>query len=202
VVAASDPLLHQQKATGVGFGMTFAKLHAGATGRPVLLVPVARGSSGFHPADGFTWDRHDISGAFNLYDFAGDQLAAALATHPENRLAGILWHQGENDARNPDGYAAKLDALIAGLRARFGMAPFILGQMSPDRMAEVAEEVPGYRVVDAVHRDTPNRHPAVSFVEAPAGMFNSETEKIHFNAAGQRELGRRYYEEYRRPAPA
>lgn len=198
-LVGEHPLWHHTRASGVGFGPMFGRLHIETTGRPVLLVPAARGESGFHPQNGSSWDVEDQPGTVNLFTFACQQVSTALATHPGSELRGILWHQGETDARHaPEVYAEKLDALISGFRDEFGQVPFILGQMSPDRMAEAAEEVPGYQVVDAAHRDTPNRVPAASFVEAPAGMYNSPGDKLHFNAAGQRELGRRYYQAYRR----
>lgn len=201
ILAGEHPFWHHTRAPGVGFAQTFGKLHTEATDRPVLIVAAARGEAGFHPDGGMTWDPADTSGATNLYTFAVKQLYIAITANPANVLRGVLWHQGENDSRHLDeaAYADRLDTLIAGLRSEFGMVPFVLGQMSPDRMAEHGGGYPG---IDAAHRNTPSRVPLTAFVKAPTGMYNSEAEKIHFNAAGQRELGRRYYEEYRRLAPA
>lgn len=86
-----------------------------------------------------------------------NQLAAALALHPRNELRGIFWHQGESDVRHlgSDQYAAKLDALIAGFRAEFGPAPFILGQMNPDLMADAGEILPG-RGLSTLYTATPH----------------------------------------------
>ena len=61
VVAAVDPLLHEVPAKDtVGFGMTFAKQLAERTGRPVLLIPGARGDTSFAPKNGYTWDPANI----------------------------------------------------------------------------------------------------------------------------------------------
>lgn len=203
-LVGEQPLWHHTRAPGVGFGLTFSALHAEATGKHVLLVPVARGESGFFPQNGFSWDIEDQPGTVNLFNFARQQLAAALAAHPGSDLRGILWHQGESDVRHlgQDEYAVKLDALIAGFRNEFGPVPFILGQMNPDRMAEASAELPGYPLIDAAHRDTPSRVPLARFVDGPAGMFNSADDKLHYSAEGQREMGRRYYDQYRRLAPA
>lgn len=199
ILVGEHPFWHHTRAPGVGFAQTFGKLHSEATGRPVLIVPAARGEAGFHPDGGMTWDPADTTGATSLYKFAVKQLYIALTAHPANVLRGVLWHQGENDSRYLDesAYAERLDSLIYGMRSEFGTVPFIVGQMSPDRMAE---HVGGYPGIDAAHRSTPSRVPLAAFVEAPAGMYNSEAEKIHFNAAGQRELGRRYYREFTRLA--
>lgn len=199
IIAGEHPFWHHARAQGVGFGQTFGKLHAEATGRPVLIVGAARGEAGFHPDGGLTWDPGDTTGATNLYKFAVKQVYIALTAQPANKLRGVLWHQGENDSRHLSecAYAQRLDALIAGLRTEFGTVPFLIGQMSPDRMAEHGRGYPG---IDAAHRATPERLPLTAFVHAPSGMYNSEEEKIHFNAEGQRELGRRYYAAYRRLA--
>lgn len=191
VLIAVDPLLHQQRAAGVGFGLTFGKLWADREDRSVLLVPTARGNSGFHPTDGFTWDP-DLPGEGNLYEYAVGQIRGALATHPANRLRAILWHQGENDTWHllAAEYAARLDRLVERLRAEFGTVPFVLGQMNPDRMDEGTA---GHKEIDRAHREAPERIPACAFVEGPRGMFNGPDEKLHYNAEGQRELGRRYF---------
>lgn len=203
VLVGEHPLWHHTRAPGVGFGLTFGRLHAESSSRPVLLVPAARGESGFHPQNGFSWNIEDHPSVVNLYRYACTQVAAALEAHPGSQLSGILWHQGEADVRHlgQQDYSAKLDALIVGFRAQFGEVPFLVGQMNPDRMKEARDELPGYPLIDAAHRDTPNRVPVTRFVEGPGGMFNSPTDKLHYSAAGQRELGRRYYEEYRRLAP-
>lgn len=199
IVAGEYPFWHHTRSQGVGFCQTFGRHHTEAAGRSVLIVPAARGEVGFHPEGGMTWDPADTTGATNLYKFAVKQLYIALTAHPANVLRGVLWHQGENDSRFLDEatYAQRLDSLIYGLRSEFGTVPFIVGQMSPDRMAE---HVGGYPGIDAAHRATPSRVPLAAFVGAPSGMYNSRTDKLHFNAEGQRELGRRYYREFKRLA--
>ncbi|MCA4133054.1 sialate O-acetylesterase [Arthrobacter sp. M4] len=203
ILEGTHPLWHFTRATGVGFGVEFGNRAAGASGKHVLLVPTARGETGFFPHNGFTWDPNDKSGAVNLFEFACRQLSKALATHPANRLRGVLWHQGEADTWHLelDEYAAMLDHLIVGFRTRFGEVPFIIGQMSPDRMSEgLAEGIVGYPKIDAAHRDTPRRMSLTAFVEAPAGLYNSANDKVHFSAAGQREFGLRYFEAYQQLA--
>ncbi|BCW11840.1 hypothetical protein NtRootA4_29030 [Arthrobacter sp. NtRootA4] len=69
-------------------------------------------------------------------------------------------------------------------------------------MTEAAETLPGFPAIDAAHRNTPSRVPVTRFVAGPRGMYNSPSDKLHYNAEGQKELGRRYYDEYRKLAPA
>lgn len=191
VVAGVDPLFHHTPARGVGFGTTFGRELSASTGTGVLLVPTARGESGFTSIDGHTWDPRDRSTKVNLFDFASTQIESALAL-PKTTLTAVLWHQGESDVPHMDAaqYCDALDALIEALRERFGAVPFLVGQMSPDRMAEGHRNYPG---INSVHATVADRHTLSSFVEGPVGMFNSDDEKIHYSASGQRELGNRMW---------
>jgi hypothetical protein len=196
IVEARHPLLHHQRAGGVGFSLEFARRCAADSGRPVLLVPCACGSSGFVVHRGRTWNRHDRSGAVNLFAFADQQIAGALMARPDNVLAVILWHQGETDARFTSGedYARMLDDTFTELRRGFGAdVPIVMGGMVPE---QIRDGTPGFPVIDAVHRATPRRLPQVAFVAGPAGAHNAAG-SLHYNAAGQRELGARMFAAYR-----
>lgn len=197
IVAGCDPLFHEVPSKAVGFAATFARELADTSGRPVLVVPYARGDSAFARVNGVTWDPADRGARLNLFWNAMQRVSSGVATKDGNELAVVLWHQGESDVPLTAGpvYAEKLDSVIDTLRAQFGEVPFVIGQMVPD---EIATGHPDYPVIDAVHRDTPRRRAGVVFVEGPEGMYNSETEKIHYNAAGQRELGARMWKAYAR----
>ena len=58
-------------------------------------------------------------------------------------LKGILWHQGESNSGNPDGYLEKLKDLITSLRKDLGAPdlPFIAGQVNkvPKINAQIAK---------------------------------------------------------------
>jgi hypothetical protein len=64
--------------------------------------------------------------------------------------------------------------------------------MVPEEM-EVSHK--DYASIDAVHADTPNRRAATAFVPGPRGCTNSAEDR-HYNAEGQRELGRRMWVAY------
>ncbi len=204
IVKAIDPLMHQTAMSGVGFAMTFAKNYLGSVppNRRVLLVPCGRGSTGFLPFQGYTWDPSDTTTPTNLYNLAIQHIRKAVEAAGVNaRLAGVLWHQGEGDAGDTsaaNAYAGHIDSVIEGIRSTFAMPrlPFILGQMNPDRMAETTSTIPGYSIVNSAHIDTPRRKQGTAFAYGPTSMYNAENEKIHYNAAGQRILGRRYYDAY------
>jgi hypothetical protein len=196
VILAVDPLLHEIPAGGVGFGMTFAKHLADETGRAVLLIPAARGDTSFTPKNGWTWDPADTRTRRNLYRNGVAAIDAALAGYPGSKVAAILWHQGETDVPLMTGpmYETKLDSVIDDLRSRYGAdLPFLLGQMVCEEMELSGKN---YAPIDAVHVDTPNRRPRTAVIAGARSSINGGEDR-HYNAAGQREMGRAMWLVYR-----
>lgn len=194
-VAGVDPLFHDVRARGVGFGVTFAKHLADATSRTVLLIPAARGDTSFAPKNGYTWDPTDRTTRTNLYCDAVEAIDAALSRFAGSRVAAILWHQGETDVPLTSGpnYRGRLDLVIDDLRARFGASvPFVIGGMVPEEMERGHR---AYPIINAVHEDTPNRRRRTAFVPGPRDAFNSDVDR-HYSGAGLRELGRRMWDAY------
>jgi hypothetical protein len=195
-ILAVDPLLHEIPAGGVGFGMTFAKHLADEAGRAVLLIPGARGDTSFTPKNGWTWDPADTRTRRNLYRNAVAAIDAALDRYPGSRVAAVLWHQGETDVplMSASVYQTKLDSVIDDLRSRYGVdLPFLVGQMVAEEMELSGKN---YAPIDAVHADTPNRRPRTAFIPGARTSINGGTDR-HYNAAGQREMGRAMWLAYR-----
>lgn len=196
IVLAVEPLLHEIPGGGVGFGLTFAKNLADATGRHVLLIPGARGDTCFTPKNGYTWNPADDRTRVNLYRNAVRAIDDALSRDPRSKVAAVLWHQGESDVPLTSGpaYQAYLDSVIDDLRHRYGTElPFLLGQMVPEEM-ELSHK--DYSVIDAIHADTPNRRRRTAFVAGERGCTNSERDR-HYNAAGVRAMGHAMWAGYR-----
>jgi hypothetical protein len=194
-VLGVDPLFHEVPGKGVGFGVTFAKHLANATGRAVLLIPGARGDTAFTPKNGYTWDVGDTKTRTNLYHRVTEAIDKAIEQYLGSTVAAVLWHQGETDVplMSPEAYAPKLDALIDDMRTRYGEGlPFLIGQMVPEEMERSHKDYSG---IDAVHADTPNRRPRTAFVPGPHESFNSDTDR-HYSGAGARELGERMWLKY------
>lgn len=189
VVQAVDPLLHEVPGRGVvGFGMTFAKKLADATGRTVLLIPGARGDTSFTPKNRYTWDPADRKTPHNLYRDAVGAIDAALSRYPGSTVAVVLWHQGETDVplMPAPQYRDKLDSVIDDLRRRYGAElPVLLGQMAPEEMELSGKD---YAPIDAVHADTPNRRARTAFIAGARGCVNSDVDR-HYNAVGMRTMG-------------
>jgi len=181
-VPAIDPI-QLEKISGVSMGRTFGRTLV--TANPALaigLIPSAVGSSSLA-----MWGRGG-----ELYENAVRRTRAALKS---GRLRGILWHQGEGDGIiEPDAltYGVRWTAFISALRADLGApdVPVVVGELCrsiyhrPDGKTKFALQV--------------NEQLALlSFTVPHCGFVSSEglTDKgdhVHFDAASQRELGRRY----------
>lgn len=196
ISAALEPLAHADTvdlSNGLGPGGIFARWYAMTlpANRRVLVVPAAYGGTGFSSSAPNTWD--PAAGAGSLYLRAIAQANAAIAAAGSNaRLAAILWHQGEQDvAMSASAYQAKLDALIDGFRSQITGAttstPFVIGSLAPEFIASTS----GAPAIDGVHRNTPPRKVYTAFAVGTAGYVSDGT---HYNAVGQRLLGRSYFD--------
>jgi hypothetical protein len=188
-VPAIEPLhFDKPKIAGVGPGLAFARAIADACPDiGIGLVPAAVGGSSIE-----TWvpgGYHSQTGSHPWDDAVRRLHVAARA----GTLMAILWHQGEADSgpEKADAYAARLDDLIHRFREAAGdpELPFIVGQLGQFR-----EWTPGRRMVDAAHRNAPNRTGHSRFV--PSDGLTHKGDGTHFDAASARELGRRYAAAY------
>lgn len=191
-VPAIDPMHFDKSAAGVGLGKTFGQLVANANPKLTIgLIPCAVGGSPidawrpgefYEPTKSHPWD---------------DSIARASIALKAGKLAGILWHQGESDS-NRDlsaSYEAKLHDLIKRFREQLESthAPFVVGQMGKFADAPWDEF---YEKVDAVHQSLPDKVSNTAFVSSVG--LQHKGDKVHFDAASYRELGRRYAEAYQK----
>ena len=158
------------------FAYTFgATMTESLGGDEILLVSNARGGTKIRD-----WLPGEI-----YYTAAVERMQAALASRPDSRLAGVLWHQGEGDSNNR-GYTDHLQTLINGLRSEFNdnSLPFIAGELSYGR-GERSELVNGL-LNTLLLEGTVNNFGLVS----AAGLTASDG--THFDTESLQELGRRY----------
>lgn len=210
-ILASEPLLMHDAPSGMGPGLVFARHYVNSVpGRRVLLVPAAHGGTGFSTttvtptpsgyhtpnAGGGTWE---VGGAgVNLLDDGVTHTKLALSmAGGDSRIVAVLWLQGESDAGflTQTQYAAKLDALIDSFRSRVpeaATAPFVMGQMLPEFIAASASN----RAIHLAHLDTQRRKPLVGFATGISGKQNGDD--LHYNAAGQRYMGKSMFDAYKR----
>lgn len=195
LIPATDPLEHPSGNRGVGPAMRFSKAYLDSlpSGRRVLLVPSAVGATGFSDN---RWNPGN-----DLFEQAVARANIAMAVNPNNRFVAILWHQGETDVpawgRTPLVYQAALDKAIYTFRARItgaASAPMVLGKFT-DGWAAVDTDARytklGKAGITAAIDDTPRRVPFTAVAQSTGLAYARDV--IHFNAAGQRELGLRYF---------
>lgn len=185
-VPATDPMHFDKPAAGVGLGKTFGQEIAQANPDVTIgLIPCAVGGS---PID--TWKPGVFYAATKSHPW-DDMVKRVETALPAGTLKGILWHQGESDSK-PDlapAYEAKLHDLVKRLReqVKAPQAPFIAGQMGKfDGVPWSPEAV----VVDQAHQNLPTKVPHTAFVSAEG--LQHKGDKIHFDSASFRELGKRY----------
>lgn len=180
------------------FSLSFAKAYveAGllAPGRHLLIVRSAVGATGFLK---HYWgmDEPLFLRMLRMADYA-------LSLNPENRLMGLLWHQGEHEAafrNDPQRYHDQLLALVACVRTRYRKPelPFICGGFCDEwagRNQPACDEIMG--VIRTVAAEVKG-----SYVETADLRSNNQRtgdgDEIHFCREDLQELGRRYFTAYR-----
>lgn len=185
IIDGIDPM-HMPDAvkTGlVGPSGFFGKTYQHATGRKVLLVPMAWGGTsiiGGTPR----WDPDTTTGdLFNLaITNANLAIAQAQAIYPSSKFVGTIWFQGETDGDNAvatDVYSYYLKRIIKGFRSRITGAEdswFVLSQMVPEAIATRA----GYPAIDQAHKNV-----ASTFTKTAIALTNDMTgysnDNLHFN---------------------
>jgi len=114
--------------------------------------------------------------------FYDDAVRRAKAAQKTGTLKGILWHQGESNQGNPDGYLGQLEKLVKDLRNDLGTPdlPFVAGQVKDlepinKQIAKLPETVDATGFVSSEHLTTMDRW--------------------HFDAKSMKTLGEGYAEE-------
>ncbi|MFZ5811845.1 MAG: sialate O-acetylesterase [Thermodesulfobacteriota bacterium] len=157
----------------LAFGMTLREL----TGRPVGLVPCAKGASGID-----AWLPSTSRGT--LY---GSCLARAREAGRHGVVRGVLWLQGENDAMRQglaEAWPGRFETIVAALRTDLGDAalPVVFAQLGAD------PDDARFRFWEAVKKS----QAAVAI--AGTDMITTEDlphDGVHFTAQGYALLGAR-----------
>lgn len=153
----------------------------------LIFVPTGLGGTGFITN---YWNKGDV-----LYASSTNRINAVLSEKPSAKFIGILWHQGENDAKTtggPAAYEANLDQFIMDIRHDITGAatstPFVNGGFSNDFIGVDADRIS----VNATIEDTPNR--VLNSATAEANDLSDLPDNLHFNESSTRLLGQRYYD--------
>lgn len=180
----------------VGFVTNFANLYANDilknSKRRVLIIPCGYAGSSI-----VSWSKGQ-----NLYKDAMERVNYVLQNVPGSKLVAILWHQGEANVGWAD-YQKTLDKMIGDMRAdivqkNIQEVPFILGGMVPYWANYAANRKQQQQII----KSTPNRVSNTGYADSEFPTVitkpNNNFDDIHFDGAGQREMGARYYQEFLR----
>lgn len=174
-VPAVDPLhFDKPERIGTGLGKTFGIELAKSDPAAVIgLVPAAFDGSALD--DWAPGRPHYV-----------DAIVRAREALKHGRLAGILWLQGEADSAPAQAatYGERFARMIAQLRADLDAqeVPVIVGETGRFR--------PGGAAINAALARLPELVPHCAFVSAEG--LADQGDKLHFDSASFRELGRRY----------
>ena len=171
--------------SGVSLAASFADELSRHLGGKVGLIPAADGGTSI-----LKW----MPGT-PLFDYA--VMLTKLAMRISD-FGGIIWHQGESDCfMNPDEYTCRLVEVMTEFRRQIGCGdfPIILGEVSESCAEKWNISKTAKEINRAIHNAAEKLGNAS--VASSAGLA-LKPDGIHFNSVSLRELGRRYFEEYKK----
>ena len=177
-VSAVDPIHFDKTIAGVSLGRTFGIEMAKANKDVKIgLIPCAVGGTPIR-----RWQQNG-----DLYKAA---LKRAKLAQKDGVIKGILWHQGEGDSGKEETakiYEAQLHAMVTAWRKDLGGVniPIVVGEMG-----RFYKRAKFKHLVDAALKALPSKMKHAAWVSAEG--LDHKGDVVHFNAAGYRELGKRY----------
>ena len=179
------------------FAMSFGEAYVKGNlqnDRKLLIVRAAIGGTGFVKKQ---WGLED-----QVYLKMIELADYALSINEENRIVGVLWHQGECDAfekNEPNVFKQQLASLIQDIRKRYGKnLPFIAGDfVSEWKQKNISDCEPIVEKIREVLRETGHS----AFIETSDLLSNNQKngngDDIHFCREALCILGCRYYDAFR-----
>ncbi|MBQ9714457.1 MAG: hypothetical protein IJV83_03960 [Clostridia bacterium] len=194
-----EPAKEREGENGIlgDFSLTFAEEYekAGllADDRALLIIRAGVGGTGFKKKQ---WGLQDI-----LYLKMLELADYALSLNSENRIVGLLWHQGEHDAfenNSPEIYKEQLSALLNGVRTRYGKEiPFIAGEFVNDWKSKNLDIcTPILEKIQQVVSESGNARYVETADLLSNDQKNGNGDDIHFCRESLHILGRRYFVAY------
>ncbi len=185
IILAKEPLhFYEPTMAGLDCGLSFAKTFLAVCPPDItlLLVPAAVGGSNIRQ-----WLGDSTHRGVRLLSNFKEKVALAKQY---GTVKGILWHQGEGDA-NEKGlpvYRENMEKLFAVFRSEAGKKklPILLGELGAFNINAAKQ----FMQINQIIWDysSTDRYSAV----VATADLNHKGDNLHFNAAGQREMGKRY----------
>ena len=177
----------------LAFGAKYEKEVLQNSDRKLLIIRAAIGGTGFVKKQ---WGLED-----KVYLKMIEMADFALSLNAENRIVGVLWHQGECDSfekNDPDVFKQQLASLIQDIRKRYGEnIPFIAGDFVNEwKQKYLSDCEPIVEKIREVLREMGRS----AFVETSDLLSNNQKngngDDIHFCREALYVLGRRYYDAF------
>lgn len=179
-----EPLHNDRSFAGIGLAASFAAAwQAKNNTEEIGLIPCADG--------GTSLDDWAVGGA--LFDHAVAQAKLAMRS---STLAGILWHQGENDSTEASAmlYTKKFEKIMDALRLELQApeVPLLIGELGSFlTMGAYGAYFSGYERVNEQLLNYAKKHSNSYFITAQ--NLSANEDQIHFNSRSLRQFGIRYF---------
>ncbi len=179
-------IFHIRFHSGVSLAASFADEMAKWKQSEIGLIPCADGGTAISQ-----WQPGEI-----LFDHAVMMTKLAMRT---SKLGGIIWHQGEADCKDFDAerYRAQFLNMMTALRKELKAEalPLIIGELSEQigeewKLGDAPKKMNG--LLHSLKEELP-----LCEIASSAGLSMKE-DKLHFDAVSCRELGKRYFEKYKK----
>ena len=181
---AADPIHFDKPSAGVGPGVAFGKHMAALdTSVRIGLIPCAVGGTSIK-----AWVPGAEDKATRTHPYS-DMVERVVEARKAGVIKGIIWHQGESDRNSATGYAKLLSELVGRLRSEFGEElPFVSGELSS---FNPKDDEPTQRLNAELHslERSLKRYACIS-----SEGLGHKGDKLHYDAAAARVLGKRYAE--------
>lgn len=185
-VPAKSPIHFDKTVAGTGLGLTFGKAMAKKNNKKIGLIPCAVGGTNISMWMPSAYDKITNS---HPYDDAIKRTKIAMQ---HGKLKGILWHQGEGDSSKERAplYEQRFDSLLLNLQKELFVdihkLPIVLGELGQF----YCEKNPEAKKINHVLKFISNKHTNIALASSKGLTHKGDT--IHFDAASQRELGKRF----------
>ncbi len=171
------------RSCGVSLAASFADDYAAYSAEEVGLIPCANGGTAIQQWQPGT----------NLYDQAVFYGRLAMR---DTELAGILWHQGEQNAmeqEDAEAHCERTRHALTSLRKDLGAEhiPLLIGELGEFTV----DTLPYRQIVNDGLKRLAGELPNSAFVSA-AGLTGRE-DRVHFDSKSLRTFGHRYFDAYR-----
>ncbi len=190
-VYAKEPLhFYEPSLTGLDCGMSFAKklLDSIPEGISIAVIPCAVGGSSIEQ-----WINNETFRGVTLLDNFKDKVDFAK---DYGIIKGIIWHQGESNAKSEliPKYSQRLDSLIERFRflVNNDTLPIVLGELGS--YSQPIEKQMRWDSINTLIQNIALKDKNIDLVKT--GDLKHKGDKVHFDSESQRILGERYAKKY------